>query len=66
MAFRVRWALLTNGLGVPVDSKLKLYECLCGVKVRGGRSRSNAQCLDCGGLFELPVAARPSSTPTAP
>jgi len=34
-------------------SKLKLYECPCGVKVRVGRSRFNAKCLDCGGLFVL-------------
>jgi len=34
-------------------SKLKLYECPCGVKVRVGRSRFNAQCLDCGGRFAL-------------
>ncbi len=34
-------------------SKLKLYECPCGVKVRIGRSRFHAQCLDCGGLFGL-------------
>ena len=33
-------------------SKLKLYECPCGVKVRVGRSRFHAKCLDCGGLFE--------------
>jgi hypothetical protein len=34
-------------------TKLKLYECPCRVKVRVGRSRFNAQCLDCGGRFEL-------------
>jgi hypothetical protein len=34
-------------------SKLKLYECLCGVKVRVGRSRFRAQCLDCDGVFVL-------------
>jgi len=33
-------------------SKLVLYKCPCGVKVRVGRSRFNAQCLDCGGVFE--------------
>lgn len=33
-------------------TKLKLWECPCGVKVRVGRSRFNAKCLDCGGLFE--------------
>lgn len=34
-----------------VGSKLKLYECRCGVKVRVGRSCFHAQCLDCGGAF---------------
>jgi len=33
--------------------KLRLYECPCGVKARVGRSRFNAQCLDCGGRFVL-------------
>ena len=33
-------------------SKLNLYECPCGVKVRVGRSRFNAKCLDCCGNFE--------------
>lgn len=33
-------------------SSLELYQCPCGVKARVGRSRFNAQCLDCGGLFE--------------
>jgi hypothetical protein len=33
-------------------SKLKLYQCPCGVKVRVGRSRFNAKCLDCKGLFK--------------
>jgi hypothetical protein len=33
-------------------SSLVLYECSCGVKVRVGRSRFNAKCLDCGSLFE--------------
>ena len=33
-------------------SRLKLWECPCGVKVRVGRSSFNAQCLDCGGLFQ--------------
>lgn len=33
-------------------SKLTLYQCACGVRVRVGRSRFNAKCLDCGGLFE--------------
>jgi len=33
-------------------SKLILYECSCPVKVRVGRSRFNARCLDCGSLFE--------------
>lgn len=33
-------------------SKLHLYVCPCGVKVRVGRSRFNARWLDCGGLFE--------------
>ncbi len=33
-------------------SRLKLYECPCHVKARVGRSRFNARCLDCGGLFE--------------
>lgn len=35
----------------PSRSKLILYECLCGVKVRVGSSRFNAMCLDCDGLF---------------
>lgn len=34
------------------QSKLTLYECPCGVKVRIGRSRFNAKCLDCNGLFQ--------------
>src|SRR5947199_1298346 len=34
-------------------SKLKLYECSCGVKVRVGRFRFRAQCLDCCGVFVL-------------
>ncbi len=33
-------------------SSLVLYECSCGVKVRVGRSRFNARCLDCDSLFE--------------
>jgi len=36
-----------------VGSKLKLYVCGCGVRVRVGRSSFNARCLDCGGRFEL-------------
>lgn len=36
----------------PCGSTLKLYACPCGVKVRVGRSRFNARCLDCGGLFQ--------------
>jgi hypothetical protein len=32
-------------------SKLLLFECSCGVKVRVGRSRFNARCLDCGSIF---------------
>jgi hypothetical protein len=36
-----------------VGSKLKLYICSCGVRVRVGRSSFNARCLDCGGRFEL-------------
>jgi len=36
----------------PSRTKLALYECLCGVKLRVGRSRFNAKCLDCGGLFQ--------------
>ena len=32
-------------------STLTLYECSCGVKVRVGRRRLNAKCLDCGSLF---------------
>lgn len=36
-----------------VGSKLKLFQCPCGVKVRVGRSFFNARCLDCGGLFVL-------------
>jgi len=32
-------------------SSLKLYECSCGIKVRIGQSRFNAQCLDCGTPF---------------
>jgi hypothetical protein len=43
----------TNGLSASVGSKLKLYACGCGVKVRVGRARFNAQCLDCGGVFVL-------------
>jgi hypothetical protein len=39
-------------------SKLKLYACPCGVKVRVGRSRFNARCLDCGGLFVLKDSVR--------
>ena len=35
-----------------VGSKLKLFECSCGVKVRVGRSRFNARCLDCGTVFQ--------------
>lgn len=35
------------------EEKLKLWECPCGVKVRVGRSRFNAQCLDCDGRFQL-------------
>src|SRR5436309_10620713 len=31
------------------EEKLKLFECPCGVKVRIGRARFNAKCLDCGG-----------------
>ena len=34
-------------------SKLKLYECACGVKVRVGRSSFNAMCLDCNTIFTL-------------
>jgi hypothetical protein len=37
-------------------SNLRLYECWCGVKVRVGRARFNAQCLDCGGVFVLKEA----------
>ena len=33
-------------------STLKLYECSCGVKVRVGRSRFRALCLDCNTEFE--------------
>ncbi len=32
-------------------SKLALWVCACGVKVRVGRSRFNATCLDCDGPF---------------
>jgi hypothetical protein len=32
-------------------SSLRLYQCSCGVKVRVGRTRFNAQCLDCGTSF---------------
>jgi len=32
-------------------STLALYECSCSVKVRVGRSRFNAMCLDCDSLF---------------
>lgn len=39
--------------GPRVGSKLRLWECPCGVKVRVGRSYFNAQCLDCGGKFVL-------------
>jgi len=34
------------------SSSLMLYECPCGVKVRVGRSRFNARCLDCNGIFD--------------
>jgi len=34
-------------------SKLKLFMCPCEVKVRVGRSRFHARCLDCGGEFAL-------------
>jgi hypothetical protein len=34
-------------------SKLKLYECSCGVKVRIGRARFNATCGDCNSQFEF-------------
>jgi len=46
-------------------SKLKLYECPCGVKVRVGRSRFDAKCLDCCGVFALkdgPMASVPTSS----
>jgi len=36
-----------------VGSKLRLFECPCGVKVRVGRSVFHARCLDCNGLFVL-------------
>ncbi len=36
-----------------LTSKLKLYKCSCGVNVRIGRSRFNAKCLDCNGIFIL-------------
>lgn len=36
-------------------TKLRLWECPCGVKVRVGRSRFNAKCLDCGSLFRKRV-----------
>jgi len=39
----------------PSRSSLTLYECLCGVKVRVGRSKFNAKCLDCGSLFRKKV-----------
>jgi len=41
-----------QGLSSRRVSKLKLYMCPCGVKVRIGRSRFHAKCLDCGGIFE--------------
>jgi len=34
-------------------SKLKLYICPCGVRIRVGRSRFQARCLDCGEIFSL-------------
>ena len=37
------------------QSTLKLYQCLCGVKVRVGRSKFNAKCLDCGSLFKKKI-----------
>ena len=46
-------------------SKLKLYECPCRVKVRVGRSRFNAKCLDCGGVFVLKEGPRSDVTETA-
>jgi len=33
------------------NSKLSLYVCPCGVRLRVGRSRINALCLDCKGVF---------------
>ncbi len=36
-------------------SSLTLYECLCGVKVRVGRSKFNARCLDCDSLFKKKI-----------
>lgn len=35
------------------NSKLKLYECPCGVKARIGRKEFRAMCLNCEGEFEL-------------
>lgn len=35
------------------SSKLKLYECPCGVKIRSGRSTLRVLCLECEGPFEL-------------
>jgi hypothetical protein len=55
----------TNGCPPSVGSKLKLYECCCGVKVRVGRARFNAQCLDCGGVFVLKEAPGSRLTETS-
>jgi hypothetical protein len=42
-----------SGAAARVGSKLRLFECSCGVKVRVGRAVFHARCLDCNGLFIL-------------
>ena len=44
---------IVPAVAAKTGSRLKLYECSCGVKVRVGRSRFNALCLDCHSPFVL-------------